>query len=351
MNTVAEDQLAVFHRGGEITARLVDVGDDDGARHSDVGALLPQHPGGTVDGRGRRGGVRRGDDEQRGIRGPQTGPQFTDEIGMPGGVHQIEPDRTGPAAPARHRRPAAQAPAAATALVDHGAGHRERHRSTDPPFDILEIADGGAVLDAARPADGAGRGQDRLDQHGLPGAAGADENHVANLFGGSVPGRLAVDRRHAERPARIGESGTLTESARLVAHRFGELQDASSSSPLPRPQRPPRTGAAAVSAGSEKPLCRQSADAGLVAQQGGADCSAVASGDARLSAGTPTPAATAPRGRSAVRSGQVGHQVMLRPSRCRGGQADQPTAPLEHRLPKGQPDDSGDGQGAAVPNQ
>ena len=30
--------------------------------------------------------VRRGDDEQRGVRGPQAGAQLTDEVGVPGGV-------------------------------------------------------------------------------------------------------------------------------------------------------------------------------------------------------------------------------------------------------------------------
>ena len=67
----------------------------------------------------------------------------------------------------------------------------------DPLFDVLEIADGGAVLDRAGAGDRAGRGQHGLDQGGLAGAAGADQDDIADLFGRLVTGGGTSALRHA----------------------------------------------------------------------------------------------------------------------------------------------------------
>ena len=45
---------------------------------------LPQRPGRGVDAVGRR------DDEERGVRGPQAGPELADEVGVAGGVEEVE---------------------------------------------------------------------------------------------------------------------------------------------------------------------------------------------------------------------------------------------------------------------
>ena len=182
VDTVAEGELAVLHGGIEIAARLVDVRDHHGPGHADVGAFLPEHPGGSVD-RPTGRGVGRGDHEQGGVRGPEAGPQLPDEIGVAGGVDQVDP-HLGRGATGPDRR-------------GESAGNRQRHRSADATFHILEIADSGAVLDGAGPADRAGGGQDRLHQHRLAGAARADQHHIADPVGRIV---ASCHRRHLGRP-------------------------------------------------------------------------------------------------------------------------------------------------------
>ena len=185
---------------------------DDGARHADVGALLPQHPGGAVDRRWPTRCSGRGDDEQGGVRGPQAGPQFTDEIGVPGGVDQIDPDRAGRAAAGSAAGEVPAPPVLATASdTDRPTRRSTSSKSqTVVPFSMLP-----------GPADGAGRGEDRLDQHGLSGAAGADQDHVANLFGGSVSGRLTGALGHAGRPARVEARWLTTDRPVVTAANFG----------------------------------------------------------------------------------------------------------------------------------
>ena len=85
-HALAEDPLADGDRLVEVGARLVELGDDDGPRHADRGALLPEQPGRAVD------PVDRGHDEQRGVGGPQPGAQVTDEVGVAGGVEQVDLD-------------------------------------------------------------------------------------------------------------------------------------------------------------------------------------------------------------------------------------------------------------------
>ena len=77
-------------RGGErvlvVRAGVVELGDHDGPRHADLVALVPQRLGRLVDALVRR------DDEQGAVGGPEAGPQFADEIGVPGGVDQVDLD-------------------------------------------------------------------------------------------------------------------------------------------------------------------------------------------------------------------------------------------------------------------
>ena len=79
-DVVAEDPLAQRQGLLEVGALVVQPGDRDGAGHPDRGALLPQGAGGRVH------AVHGGDDEQRGVRRAQPGPQLPDEVGVPGTV-------------------------------------------------------------------------------------------------------------------------------------------------------------------------------------------------------------------------------------------------------------------------
>jgi hypothetical protein len=83
-DVVAERLLAVGERAVEVGAGMVETGDRDGAGHAHAGALLPERDGGRVH------PVHRGDDEQRGVRGPQAGAQFSDEVGVSRRVQQID---------------------------------------------------------------------------------------------------------------------------------------------------------------------------------------------------------------------------------------------------------------------
>ena len=82
-----EHPLADRHHALEVGAGGVQPGDDDGARHADLGALVPQLLGGAVEAVGRR------DDEQRAVGRAQAGPQLADEVRVAGGVEQVDLDR------------------------------------------------------------------------------------------------------------------------------------------------------------------------------------------------------------------------------------------------------------------
>src|SRR6478735_2558167 len=86
---VAERPTARLDGRGEVGARLVQVCHDDGTRHADRGALAPEQRHGTVD------VVGAGDDEDRCVGGPQPGAQVPDEVGVAGGVEQVEGDGAG----------------------------------------------------------------------------------------------------------------------------------------------------------------------------------------------------------------------------------------------------------------
>ena len=82
-----------------------------------------------------------GDGEQRCVGRAQPGPQVAREVGVAGRVEQVDLD----------------------AVVDD---RREGQvdRTLLPDLGLVEVADRGAVLDAARALDRAGRGEQRLDQ-------------------------------------------------------------------------------------------------------------------------------------------------------------------------------------------
>ena len=91
---------------------------------------------------------------------PQGGLDVADEVGVAGRVDQVD----------LVARP-----------LERGHGQRDR----DAALLLLGLGVGGrrAVLDPPDPVDGAGSGQQRLGQGGLPAAAVAHEGHVADLVG------------------------------------------------------------------------------------------------------------------------------------------------------------------------
>lgn len=145
---LAADPGHLLERG----ACRVQVGDDDGARHADGRALLPDGTGGT---RHRVGLLRGGHDEQGRVRRAQTGPELPDEIRVAGGVQQID---------------------LVPAPFDGDQG--ELYGTLLAVFDLVVVGDGGAVLDPARPVDGARSQCEGLDERGLSGAAVADQHHI-----------------------------------------------------------------------------------------------------------------------------------------------------------------------------
>jgi hypothetical protein len=137
--------------------------------HAHRGALLPER-----DGRGVHA-VHRGDHEQGGVRGPQAGAQFPDEVGVPGGVQQVDLD----------------------AFVHQGgAGEADRPLLADRGR--IVVADRGALGDLARPGDRAGGREERLDQSRLAGSGVPDKDDVAHSAG------LIHHRRRAGEPLLLG---------------------------------------------------------------------------------------------------------------------------------------------------
>src|ERR1039458_2241805 len=144
----------------ELGPLVVDLGDDDRAGHADRGAPLPQHPGHAVD------SVGGGDGEQRGVRGAQPRAQVAGEIGVTGRVEQVDLD-----------------------AVVHDRCKGQVDRTLLPDLDLIEVADGGALFDAARTLDRARRDEERLDQAGLAGTGMADQYHIPHLAGRRCPAR------------------------------------------------------------------------------------------------------------------------------------------------------------------
>ena len=135
---VAERRLGAGQHAVVVGARLVELGDHDGTRHADLGALAPQRGGGVVD------GLAGGDHEQRAVGRAQPGAHLAHEVGVPGGVDEVD---------------------LGVAVDDRGDGQRDG--ALVGLLGVLEVADRRAFLDGPRAGDGSGGGEQRLDQGGL----------------------------------------------------------------------------------------------------------------------------------------------------------------------------------------
>ena len=87
----------------------------------------------------------------------QRGPDLAEEVGVAGGVDDVDLD-----------------------VAEHARGHGERQRHVALDLFGLEVAHGGAVVDLALPGDGAGGEEQRLGQSGLARAVVSDQGDVAD---------------------------------------------------------------------------------------------------------------------------------------------------------------------------
>ena len=161
---VAERLLRGVERVVVVRTGVIEFRDEDRAGHADLTALQPQRLGRLVDllvGR---------DDEQRAVGGPQTGPQFPDEVGVTRRIDQVDLD---------------------PAVLERG--ERESDRALLRDLGLVAVADGGAVDDGARSVDYSGGDQQRLDECGLAATRWAHQHHIADggrtVRGGGGSGR------------------------------------------------------------------------------------------------------------------------------------------------------------------
>ena len=134
--------------------RVVELGHHHRSRHPDVGALAPQHRRDLVDrlvGRGH---------EQRAVRGPEPGPQLAHEVGVPGGVDEVD-----------------------LHAAVHDGRHRQRHRASVGALAGLEVGHRGALGDRAGAGQGAAADQQGLQERGLATGARPHQHDVAYLIG------------------------------------------------------------------------------------------------------------------------------------------------------------------------
>lgn len=136
---VAEGALAVSQDLGVVGASGIELGDRHRSWHANFGTLLPQPPGCRVH------AVRGRNHEQGRIGGPQAGPQLTDEVGVAGGVNEVD---------------------------DHLATGNCGHRQLGGPF----------LAARRRSVPGRGRGDQVVEQPGFARAAGPDEDDVAQFI-------------------------------------------------------------------------------------------------------------------------------------------------------------------------
>ncbi len=99
----------------------------------------------------------RAHDEHDEIDHRARGPHLSEEIGVSGGVDEVD-----------------------LHVADREGGHRERHRKVPLYFFGLEVRDGVAVLDPALPGDRARLSQEGIGQSRLARSVVADEGHVAD---------------------------------------------------------------------------------------------------------------------------------------------------------------------------
>jgi hypothetical protein len=138
----------------EVAALMVDLGDHDSTRGANGRALVPEHLGQAIDtiGRGHR--------KQSRVGGAKAGPQIPGEVGIARRVEEVHLD-----------------------VVVHEGDERQVHRALLSDLDLIEVADGAAVLDSAFALDRAGRDQKGLGQRRLSCSRVADQHHVAHAFG------------------------------------------------------------------------------------------------------------------------------------------------------------------------
>ena len=156
---VTEGVLCGLEHRGVVGALVVELADHDAARHADGLALLPQRLGRAVD------ALTGGDDEQRAVGGAETRAQVAHEVGVPGGVEEVDLDG-GVAASGDQR----------------DQGQPDRPLLAD--LGLVVVGGAGAVLDAAEPVDRSGRVQQGLDEGGLAGAGRPHQDDVTNRIGG-----------------------------------------------------------------------------------------------------------------------------------------------------------------------
>ncbi|OPZ52266.1 MAG: hypothetical protein BWY91_02385 [bacterium ADurb.BinA028] len=137
---VAEDPAAGGDGVGIVRPRHVQLAHGDDPRHTDGCALLPQQGGRAVD------AVRAGDDEDGRVGGAQPRAQLADEVGVSGGVDEVD------------RQPAA---------LD--GGNLDAH--------------GASVLALVGPSTRHARRDQVLEEGGFARTAGADEHDIADLLG------------------------------------------------------------------------------------------------------------------------------------------------------------------------
>ena len=157
---VSERGLGLRENARVVGPGVVELGHHHRARHRHLGALLPQPGGRVVD------ALVGGDHEERAVGGAEPGAELADEVGVPGGVDEVDLG-----AVVAHRRDG------------------QAHGSAVCALGVLEVRHRGAVDDRARPGDGARGGEQRLQEGGLAGGAGPDQDDVANPVG---PGRFEV---------------------------------------------------------------------------------------------------------------------------------------------------------------
>ena len=122
---VAEGLLGLGEHPVVVGPGLVQLGDHHGPRHAHVGALAPQRAGAGVD------AVVGGDHEQCAVGGPQAGPYVADEVGVAGGVDEVD-----------------------LGLAVHDRRDGEGDRAAVLALGLVEVADRGAVTDGAGAGDG-----------------------------------------------------------------------------------------------------------------------------------------------------------------------------------------------------
>ena len=140
------------HKFGKIDVLGIHLADDNHPSQSRLAGLL-EHPARVHFDAGM--GV---DDDRRGFDGPQRADRLADEIGIARRVDQIE--------------------MLAGVVEMHQGGF---DRILVVLFLIVEIAHAGAIVDARRPGDGAGKIQNSVDQRGLSRRAVTAQNHIADI--------------------------------------------------------------------------------------------------------------------------------------------------------------------------